>query len=402
MSRVGIRIAGVVLAGFATCLPWLGTPRCAAQVPLEAGSPASNHWTLRVLSPVTVSSPIVRLGDVVQPLDSQMPQWDRLRHAPIGLLPLNSQPMRIQRDRLHRAIRDATAQSPVIDWVGPAEIEVQYRRDQPNASVERSVTVVPSGSGGSVRTASYEAPDAGNGDQREPRDGTQRELRDGTQREMSDSEVERITHWVMLAVDRQHPELARRFRVELADDRSALSSLARISGVTDLEPLVEPQAGNCPVRLVARRFDGPVESQLLLKLTPHPEVAVVTKVLPRGHRLTSQDLELQPIPEQELEPSHIRDPQEVLGMEVRNGVRPGQPLDRSNLRTPIVVHRGDLIEVRVMGGGVVVTTNAKALSDGSAADLIEIETLDPRKRLLARVVQSGLVEIVTRAPKVHP
>ena len=55
-----------------------------------------------------------------------------------------------------------------------------------------------------------------------------------------------------------------------------------------------------------------------------------------------------------------------------------------------------------MGGGITVTTNAKSHGDGAESDLIEIETFEPRKRLLARVVQPGLVEIVTRAPKVNP
>jgi len=81
-------------------------------------------------------------------------------------------------------------------------------------------------------------------------------------------------------------------------------------------------------------------------------------------------------------------------------VRANQPINRGDVGSPILVHRGDLIEIRVVGGGISVTTNAKALGDGAVSELIEIETLQPRKRLIARVVQPGMVEIVTRAPKV--
>ena len=111
---------------------------------------------------------------------------------------------------------------------------------------------------------------------------------------------------------------------------------------------------------------------------------------------------MQPIPEDQLESDHVLDPADVVGLEVRGFPRPGRPLNRSDLGSPTLVRRGDLIEVRVMGGGVIVTTNAKAHGDGAASELIEVETLEPRKRLLARVVQPGLVEIVTRAPRVQP
>jgi flagella basal body P-ring formation protein FlgA len=85
-------------------------------------------------------------------------------------------------------------------------------------------------------------------------------------------------------------------------------------------------------------------------------------------------------------------------MEVRTTLRADQPISIGNIGSPILIHRGDLVELRVLSGGVTVKTNAKSLGDGSESDLVEIETMRPRKRLVARVVQTGLVEIVTRSP----
>jgi flagella basal body P-ring formation protein FlgA len=94
----------------------------------------------------------------------------------------------------------------------------------------------------------------------------------------------------------------------------------------------------------------------------------------------------------------ITDPLQAVGLEVRKTLRADQPFSLADIGSPILVHRGDLVEVRVRSGGVTVTTNAKTMNDGAESDLVEIETTRPRKRLLARVVQTGLVEIVTRAP----
>ena len=108
-----------------------------------------------------------------------------------------------------------------------------------------------------------------------------------------------------------------------------------------------------------------------------------------------------PVDTDKLKPDQLIDPAEIVGMEVRNTLRADQPIPASSIGSPILIHRGELVEVRVISGGVTVSTNAKALSDGSESELIEVETMRPKKRLVARVVQIGRVEIVTRAPAVQ-
>ena len=77
-----------------------------------------------------------------------------------------------------------------------------------------------------------------------------------------------------------------------------------------------------------------------------------------------------------------------------------RPIVKSDVRKPTLVRRGDLLDLRVVGAGIVVTTSAKALGDGPLDGLIEVETMRPRKRKIARVVASGVVEILSRPPQV--
>ena len=120
--------------------------------------------------------------------------------------------------------------------------------------------------------------------------------------------------------------------------------------------------------------------------------------LARGHRISESDLDVIAISAEKLESNLIIDASQIIGMEVRKTLRAQQPIPAGDIGSPVLIHRGDLIEVRVMSGGVTVTTNAKSLGDGSESDLVEIETMRPKKRVVARVVRTGLVEIVTRAP----
>ncbi len=79
---------------------------------------AETRWGFRVVTPVILTSPIVRLGDVVQPVDPHQAGWQRLSRAAIGLIPISGETMTIRRDRLGKAILAAEATPRLIDWYG--------------------------------------------------------------------------------------------------------------------------------------------------------------------------------------------------------------------------------------------------------------------------------------------
>jgi flagella basal body P-ring formation protein FlgA len=351
---------------------------------------ATTRWAFRVQSPVTVTSPIVRLGDVVEPLDPKMAGWSRLKRSPIGLLPLTSQPMTIRRDRLERAILDAEATPLAIDWTGPSEISVAYqpqKKAAPSATSEKlSAKERVETSKALVETVSHQTDVAQNADIVA----------------VSPADARRIHQLVLHALERSYPELPQTFRVEFPTDSDLLQALKAMQTITAIEPIDAFDEGECRLQIVGRGPGGTSEAVLRLDLIAHPRVVVTRRMLPKGHRLTLQDLELRPIPEPELSPDHVIDAAELVGQEARVSLRAGRPLSRAEIGPATLVRKGDLVEVRVFGGGVTVTTNAKAFSEGAEFDLIEVETTDPRKRLLARVVQSGLVEVVTRVHRAEP
>ncbi len=174
-------------------------------------------------------------------------------------------------------------------------------------------------------------------------------------------------------------------------------SIAGVETVTCLHRLRE---GLCKFRLQGRGFDGPVDLIVGLHLTAKPVAVAPKKSYPRGHRLAFQDLHLIPIEVDEVDEKQFDSVQQLVGMEVSKSLRLNRPILRSDVRQPTLVHRGDLLDLRVVGAGIVITTAAKAIEDGPMNGLVEVETLRPRKRKLARVVGSGVVEILSRPPQV--
>lgn len=341
------------------------------------------RWGFRTLSPVTISTPIVRLGDVVVPLDPNMAGWQRLRGAAVGLVPLDGHPMTIERSRLNVVVQAAEATPQVFDWVGPTKIVVNYHPDAARLRTSINSPSRPVASHSAVRPATYLTPAAPSASPLTP------------------SEQRRVVQWVERGIASFLPEVLEDFSIEIEPNQPGLANLKSLAVVTSVELLEPIREGDVACRVAARGVSGPIEAQFALTLLPHPMIVVPRSSLQRGHRIGAEDLQLQQIKRDQMRDEYLTEVSQAIGKEVKTSLAANRPIQRDRLGTPILVRRGDLVEVQVVGGGITVSTNAKAMGDGSASDLIEVETLQPRKRLVGRVVTSGLVEIVTRAPSIQ-
>ncbi|TWU48072.1 flagellar basal body P-ring formation chaperone FlgA [Rubripirellula reticaptiva] len=360
----------------------------------NASVDAGTRWGFRIISPVTVTSSIVRLGDVVQPVDPNQAGWQRLRRAAIGLVPVSGEAMTIRRERLGKAILAAEATPRMIDWFGPNEVRVVYRQPTPDEVAARRAksgvndfhTIT---NDHSVNAVGYES----STDQRIPTQANAPAL--------SHIDAKRVIHWIEIAMEQFYPDVDDAYAVEVPADQTELVALQSMSGVTHMEAVTPIDDGPCRFLVVARSINGPIESEVNVNLVSYPEVVVPTRSMGRGHRIQETDITLKRMAPENIDPNAVADMSVLIGQEVRANLRVGQAIRHDQFGFPILIHRGDLVEVRVIGGGVTVTTNGKSLGDGSESDLIEIETINPRKRLLARVAQHGVVEIVTRSPIVR-
>ena len=79
---------------------------------------AQTMWAFKLRDAVVLSTPIVRLGDVAEPLNPDLAAWPRLKRVSVGLLPTDGTSMVIERDRLSHAITTIEATPRQIDWYG--------------------------------------------------------------------------------------------------------------------------------------------------------------------------------------------------------------------------------------------------------------------------------------------
>lgn len=87
--------------------------------------------------------------------------------------------------------------------------------------------------------------------------------------------------------------------------------------------------------------------------------------------------------------------EEVIGKETKLLLREGQPLTDANCLPPLMVRRGELVDVVSGGGGLQVRMKAKAKRDGRLGELIVVETPDGERSLEARVVGHGELAVLS-------
>lgn len=428
-SLVGGVVAGAVAAGSAAATPPRDVAAAAATASPGASSPspagpAEGRWTFHARSPVTIESPIIYLRDVLRPQDPDFAPWERIGRSPLGLVPTDGTPTRIRRQRLADAIRGMEATTAVVEIHGPESIEVAYRpggerAGQPRASTASgpvklasgpvtlasgTVTPVPAMTGTTGSPGTTASPPASPPIHPAVAGATTWEGAPGRAQgdgaEIDPTTRRRLAHWLQTWLDR-HDQVAGRFRVEMIHEQRGWVDLRDARRLSEVRFDEAASEGVQRVHVEAVAASGNVTSEIAIRLTPYPEAVACRATLPRGHRITADDLTAIPVAPEHWREDFVTDPEGLIGKEVLAALRPGQPIRAGDARRPLLVKRGDLVDVRVVGGGITVSTSGRSLGEGAEHELVQVETLDPKRKVLARVLAPGSVEIISRVPGVR-
>lgn len=164
-------------------------------------------------------------------------------------------------------------------------------------------------------------------------------------------------------------------------------------------------ATTSPISLGRQRFlvsfttpSGPVRFPVFSEVQQATHVVVAIRSIPRGATITAADVQLKPVADDKQPRGDDRAMlaiEDVLGREARRALQPGQPLTDANCLPPLLVRRGDLVQVTAGGGGVTVRRTFEARRDGRLGEMVEVESPDDNQRLSARVVGPRELAIVS-------
>jgi flagella basal body P-ring formation protein FlgA len=131
-----------------------------------------------------------------------------------------------------------------------------------------------------------------------------------------------------------------------------------------------------------------------------PETYVVAvRPIRRGDIVEMDDLRLQAIPasnDPTQEAIYFTDFKDVIGKQLRRSISSGQAIREDDVGPPLVVEKNQLVQIKVVIGGVEVETAGRAITEGAVGDLVQVETLNlkERKKLTAQVLDTNSVQVI--------
>ncbi len=88
----------------------------------------------------------------------------------------------------------------------------------------------------------------------------------------------------------------------------------------------------------------------------------------------------------------VRDVSSLVGMALVRPVQAGQTLLMRDFERPVVLRRGDTVQLQQKNGDLTISSNAVVVTQGAVGDRIEVQAVATRKRLRAVVKSNSVVE----------
>jgi flagella basal body P-ring formation protein FlgA len=193
---------------------------------------------------------------------------------------------------------------------------------------------------------------------------------------------QRVIDWLVA-----HTGVARdRLVIDFAEsDRDVLSRSA-LGETLEITPLTNATVGRMP--LVIRRWrDGEPagEDRVIADVAQRTLAVVLTRNMSRDETVGRHDVEVQEVLLRDAHGEPVTRLDDVVGRAAVGMMRDGQIIHEDDVRSPTLVRRGELIEVRGAFGGIAVKLVARAREDGAAGQIIMVRRSDTRDDFPVRV-----------------
>lgn len=140
--------------------------------------------------------------------------------------------------------------------------------------------------------------------------------------------------------------------------------------------------------------ERPWRMYLSVSLDIYGEALVASRPLGRGDRVSEAMVTTDRVVMNAVRRGAITDRDRLLGLEMKRPVNTGTPFTPDLVTAPDAVARGDHVMIIAKSGGFSVKTRGKALANARVGEQVLVENLASARRVRARVVAPGQVEIV--------
>ncbi len=154
----------------------------------------------------------------------------------------------------------------------------------------------------------------------------------------------------------------------------------------EVEPHTQRGLGRLLLRVRRYELDQVVEQFTIAADVSKRMLAVVAATtIDRGHTFTLSNCEVRQILIDDANVQPLEDPDLLLGQTAARQLRAGQAIANEDVRSAVLVKRGELVMVRCISGNLVIRTTARAQEDGAMDETIRLRNERSREEFSASV-----------------
>lgn len=160
----------------------------------------------------------------------------------------------------------------------------------------------------------------------------------------------------------------------------------------------QPWTGRQMFRVRTREMVDPVT--IYTQVSKNQTVLFTRRAIERGEMIRAADVEERRFDGQAPNSAAVSI-DDVIGKEAVQSITAGAIVHTRYLRAPLLVQRGETVDVYARTRGIAVRTLATARQDGALGDLVQVESLDGEERFAARVQGRRSLVVTASGSKVE-
>jgi flagella basal body P-ring formation protein FlgA len=137
----------------------------------------------------------------------------------------------------------------------------------------------------------------------------------------------------------------------------------------------------------------PITTRIAGQVDTLVEIPVPAIRLASGAVVRAEDLRMTRVSVSQTKGEVVRDPSQVVGMQLKRSVTPNQPISTTDLIRPAVVGRDSIVRIVLDAQGLSLSGQGIALEAGAMGERIRIRNPSSRAVLEAQVIAPGVVRV---------
>lgn len=139
-------------------------------------------------------------------------------------------------------------------------------------------------------------------------------------------------------------------------------------------------------------FDPPYYVQFSPRILVERNMPVARHDLPAKMVFRGEDAVMAWVPWTRSAGRAVRDTAALVGMSLVKPVQAGQTLLLRDFERPVVLRRGDTVQLQQKNGDLTVTVNAVVITQGAVGERVEVQAVATKKRMRAVIKSNSVVE----------